>query len=84
MAKETVLIIGLGEIGHSLFRLLYEKQEIFAVYGLDLDEKKMYNLSQNKDSVPSEIDKMQICLPCGNPEKFAKLSPTMLQSTNPK
>ena len=84
MAKETVLIIGLGEIGHSLFMLLSEKQESFAVYGLDLDENKMCELSQNKDSVPSEVDNMQICLPCGNPEKFSQVVTNYVAKYTPK
>jgi len=84
LAKETVLIIGLGEIGHSLFMLLSEKQESFAVYGLDLDENKMCELSQNKDSVPSEVDNMQICLPCGNPEKFSQVVTNYVAKYKPK
>ena len=56
MAKETVLIIGLGEIGHTLFALYSEAEEKFAVYGLDLDMKKMKELGQSKDKVPAKID----------------------------
>ena len=40
LAKETVLIIGLGEIGHTLFALYSEAKEKFSVYGLDLDYGK--------------------------------------------
>ena len=82
LAKETVLIIGLGEIGHTLFTLLNEKKDCFDVYGLDLDEAKMQELGQSKSKVPAKIDILQVCLPCGNPDKFAKPSPTTLQSTS--
>ncbi len=41
MVKETVLIVGLGEIGHTLFALYREANEKFLVYGLDLDMEKM-------------------------------------------
>ena len=40
MTKETVLIVGLGEIGHTLFALLNEQEKSFGVYGLDLDRDK--------------------------------------------
>ena len=37
MAKERVLVVGLGEIGRTLFELLKENAA-FTVYGLDLDK----------------------------------------------
>jgi UDP-N-acetyl-D-mannosaminuronate dehydrogenase len=73
LVKETVLIIGLGEIGHTLFALYNEEKEKFGVYGLDLDTEKMKALGQSKNYLPSKVDVLQICLPCGNPEKFADI-----------
>ncbi len=73
MAKESVLIIGLGEIGHTLFALYAEAEDKFAVYGLDIDAQKMSGLSQSKDNVPAKVDTLQICLPCGAPEKFLSI-----------
>ena len=70
MTKETVLIIGLGEIGHTLFTLLSEQKEIFNVYGLDLDEAKMRQLGQSTNCLPSRVDTLHVCLPCGSQEKF--------------
>jgi UDP-N-acetyl-D-mannosaminuronate dehydrogenase len=70
LAKETVLIIGLGEIGHTLFALYNEKKEDFSVYGLDIDIEKMKALDQSKENIPGKVDVLQICLPCGKPEKF--------------
>jgi UDP-N-acetyl-D-mannosaminuronate dehydrogenase len=84
LAKETVLIIGLGEIGNTLFTLLNERKGLFAVYGLDLDEAKMDSLSQNKAAVPIQIDTMHVCLPCGNPEKFAQITVNYLTEYKPK
>lgn len=84
MAKEAVLIIGLGEIGHTLFSLLNEKKEQFAVYGLDLDEAKMRQLGQSKSNVPRKIDTMQICLPCGNPDKLANVVADYVTEYKPK
>jgi len=73
LAKETVLIIGLGEIGHTLFTLLNEKKTSFTVYGLDLDEAKMHELNQSKSQVPPKIDTLQVCLPCSSPDKFTQI-----------
>ena len=73
MAKETVLIIGLGEIGHTLFTLFAQKKAEFDVYGLDLDEAKMQMLGQVKSKVPGKVDTLQVCLPCDSPGKFAEI-----------
>jgi UDP-N-acetyl-D-mannosaminuronate dehydrogenase len=71
LTKETVLVIGLGEIGYALFALLNEKKKSFAVYGLDLDETKMRQLNQSRSKFPSQIDTMHVCLPCSNQQNFA-------------
>ena len=71
MTKETVLVIGLGEIGYTLFALLNEEKKSFAVYGLDLDETKMRQLNQSRSKIPSQIDTMHVCLPCSNQQNFA-------------
>ena len=73
MTKETVLVIGLGEIGHTLFTLYGERKDVFEVYGLDLDEAKMRELGQNRNAVPAKVDTLQVCLPCGNPDKFVQI-----------
>ena len=69
MAKETVLVIGLGEIGGTLFELLKEK-DAFTVYGLDLDETKMRATRQDQSKLPQEVDTMHICLPCKDQDRF--------------
>jgi UDP-N-acetyl-D-mannosaminuronate dehydrogenase len=84
LTKETVLLIGLGEIGHTLFSLLSEKKECFEVYGLDLDEAKMRGLGQSKSKVPNKVDIMQVCLPCGNPDKFAEIVADYAKQYKPK
>ncbi len=84
MAKETVLIIGLGEIGHTLFELYSEAKEKFAVYGLDINQEKMNALNQTKDKIPAQVDTLQVCLPCGNPEKFAKIISGYVEQYKPK
>jgi UDP-N-acetyl-D-mannosaminuronate dehydrogenase len=69
LVKETVLVVGLGEIGRALFELLKEKDS-FAVYGFDLDETKMRATRQDPSKLPKKIDTMHICLPCKDQDKF--------------
>jgi UDP-N-acetyl-D-mannosaminuronate dehydrogenase len=73
LTKETILLIGLGEIGHTLFSVYSEKKESFQVYGIDIDEAKMKALQQDKSKIPVKLDVFQICMPCGNPDKFAQI-----------
>jgi UDP-N-acetyl-D-mannosaminuronate dehydrogenase len=84
LAKETVLIIGLGEIGHTLFALYSEATENFSVYGIDLDQEKMKTLGQSKDKVPAKVDTLQVCLPCGSPERFADIVKGYVDQYKPK
>jgi len=84
LAQEKVLIIGLGEIGHTLFALLNEAKDSFDVYGLDLDQAKMAALGQSKDKFPSKIDTLQVCLPCGSQEKFAEVVEGYVNQFKPK
>jgi UDP-N-acetyl-D-mannosaminuronate dehydrogenase len=84
LGKESVLIIGLGEIGHTLFSLYKEKKTAFEVFGVDLDETKMLELGQSKDAVPSRIDTLQICLPCGKPERFIQVVTDYTAKYKPK
>ncbi len=84
MAKESVLLVGLGEIGHTLFALFKEKEAEFAVYGFDLDEAKMRDLGQSKSNMPSKIDTLQVCLPCTNPDRFADIIVGYVAEYEPK
>jgi len=84
LTKETVLIVGLGEIGHTLFALLNDAEKSFMVYGLDLDQTKMRELSQSRKNVPDQIDTMHICLPCSNPQNFADITVDYIEEFKPK
>lgn len=84
MSQEKVLIVGLGEIGHTLFALLSDAKESFAVYGLDLDQAKMSALGQSKSKIPSKIDTLHVCLPCGSQEKFADVVSGYVEEFKPK
>jgi UDP-N-acetyl-D-mannosaminuronate dehydrogenase len=84
LTKETVLVIGLGEIGYTLFALLNEEKKSFAVYGLDLDETKMRQLNQSRSKFPSQIDTMHVCLPCSNQQNFADIVVGYVEEFKPK
>jgi UDP-N-acetyl-D-mannosaminuronate dehydrogenase len=84
LAKETVLLVGLGEIGHTLFSLYCEKKAVFDVYGVDIDEAKMRELCQDKSKIPAKVDVLQVCMPCGNPDKFAQIVADYTAQYKPK
>lgn len=78
-----MLIIGLGEIGHTMFSLLNEHKQGFSVYGLDLDQNKMLQLSQSGTNIPNKLNTMHICLPCGNQEKFVEVAVGYVEKFKP-
>ncbi len=84
MAKEKVLIIGLGEIGHTLFALFDEKSGDFDVSGLDSDETKMRQLKQTRRNFPHEFDTVHICLPCTSPQNFIDIITSYFGKFKPK
>jgi UDP-N-acetyl-D-mannosaminuronate dehydrogenase len=69
LARKTVLIIGLGEVGHALYELLKESER-FTVYGFDIDETKMRELGFSFTDLPKQADTIHICYPCDKQEKF--------------
>ncbi|MGA2680330.1 MAG: GDP-mannose dehydrogenase [Candidatus Bathyarchaeia archaeon] len=83
MTKETVLIIGLGEIGHTLFALFTEQKKSFSIYGLDLDETKMRQQGQDRNHLPRSVDTVHICLPCGSQEKFVDAAAGYIEEFKP-
>jgi UDP-N-acetyl-D-mannosaminuronate dehydrogenase len=69
LVKPIVLVVGLGEVGRSLFELLRESEK-FEVYGWDVDEKKMQDVQQG--DLPKEVDVLHICYLCRNQETFVE------------
>ncbi len=67
MAKERVLVVGLGEVGQPILELLKESKH-FDVYGLDIDQEKMRFLDQIV--LPEKVDVMHVCLPCSDSNVF--------------
>ena len=83
MTKETVLVVGLGEIGCTLFELLKEKDS-FTVYGFDLDDTKMRAAAQDLSKLPKQVDTMHICLPCKDQDKFVAAIASYAKKFTPK
>jgi UDP-N-acetyl-D-mannosaminuronate dehydrogenase len=84
ITRETVIVVGLGEIGEALFSLIKERERNFTVYGVDLNEEKMHVLSQNGSKLPSDVDSMHICLPCESQETFVETVNSYCQRFKPK
>lgn len=81
MPKETVLVVGLGEVGRPLFELLDESGK-FIVFGFDTDKSKMQSLRQT--TLPNKVDIVHICLPCSNKSKFVDIVTSYIGKFEPK
>ena len=86
---QTVLVVGLGEIGGTIYSLLKQSRK-FKLYGTDLDEKKMKEYGaidpQNlQDGTSTNIvDVLQICIPVPNQKKFLEISKGYIEKYHPK
>jgi UDP-N-acetyl-D-mannosaminuronate dehydrogenase len=76
-------VVGLGEIGRTLFELLKEKDN-FAVYGFDLDETKMRAAGQDRSKLPNEVDTMHVCLLCKIQDNFVATVASYAKQFKPK
>jgi UDP-N-acetyl-D-mannosaminuronate dehydrogenase len=83
LPKETVLVVGLGEVGRPLFELLNESGD-FIVHGYDLDEAKMSQVRQHKKDLPEKTDIMHVCIPCVNQRKFVDTVASYAKRFKPK
>ncbi|MCK4477927.1 GDP-mannose dehydrogenase [Candidatus Bathyarchaeota archaeon] len=81
MVKPIILVVGLGEVGRSLFELLKESEK-FEVYGLDADEKKMQDFQQG--DLPKDVDVLHICYGCHDQEEFIKITGDYSRQFRPK
>ncbi len=86
---QSVLVIGLGEIGGTIFSVLKESGK-FDIYGIDLDKKKVEEcgavepLSQVKKSPANKLDVLHICIPVPSKNKFIDISKGYIEKYNPK
>ena len=79
--KEKVVVIGLGEVGRTLFEVLKESGN-FDVYGLDLRKEIMDQLTQGPP--PKKVDTMQICIPCKDTGTFAENVKSIAEQFKPE
>jgi len=82
MLKETVLIVGLGEVGHALYDLFMESGE-FDVYGYDVDKAKTRTIT-GKIELSKKVDVMHICIPCVKQDKFIQATVEYIRKIKPK
>jgi UDP-N-acetyl-D-mannosaminuronate dehydrogenase len=82
MPKESVLVVGLGEVGHALFELFKETGK-FDVYVFDVDTEKMRRIVGDKKP-PSKVNFMHICYPCFNRNEFVKTTLDYIKKFKPK
>jgi UDP-N-acetyl-D-mannosaminuronate dehydrogenase len=67
LVEPIVLVVGLGEVGCSLFELLKESRK-FEVYGWDVDKEKMQDIKQG--DLQKEVGVLHICYRCSGQEEF--------------
>ncbi len=77
-----MLILGLGEVGRSLYELFKENGK-FDVYGFDVDKKRMQEITGNAEC-PSTIDVMHVCYRFTEPDKFIKTTSDYIKTFKPK
>jgi len=82
LLKERVLIVGLGEVGYTLFDLFRESGK-FDVYGFDADERKMRKIVGEIEP-PKKLDVMHICYPCPEQEEFVQTTLNYIRKFRPK
>ncbi len=96
---QNILVIGLGEIGGTIFSILKDTR-MFRVYGLDLDKAKMQEyraedpLNQESKSrfiqppkdpaKDAPIDVLHICIPVPGKNKFIETAASYIQKYRPK
>jgi len=81
LVKPIVLVVGLGEVGRSLFELLRESKK-FEVYSWDIDEKKMQDIQQG--DLPKEVDVLHICYLCHGQETFVNTTVDYVRRFRPE
>ena len=82
LARENVLVVGLGEVGNSLFSLLEDSGK-FVVYGFDVDSTRM-QLLPNQKEIPADLDVMHVCYPCPDQDRFIQTTLGYMREFNPK
>ncbi len=80
---QIVLVVGLGEIGSTVFTVLKQSKK-FRLYGIDFDKKKMQECETNELPNDSKIDVLQVCIPVENKSKFIQITKSYVEKYQPK
>jgi len=83
LAKESVLVVGLGEVGRPMFELLKDSGE-FTVYGTDMKKAKVRQIGQSEENLPAKVDVMHVCIPCDSKERFVDVTAEYVKRFKPK
>jgi len=81
LVDPIVLVVGLGEIGRSLFDLLKESRK-FEVYGWDVNKEKMQDIQQG--DLPKEVDVLHICYRYTAQEEFVNTTADYIMRFRPE
>ena len=80
---QTILVVGLGEIGSTVFTVLKQSQK-FRLYGIDFDKNKMQECEVTEPSTVLKIDVLQVCIPVENKIKFVQIAKSYIEKYQPK
>jgi UDP-N-acetyl-D-mannosaminuronate dehydrogenase len=80
---QTVLVVGLGEIGSTVYTVLKESQK-FNLYGVDFDKTKMEESQTTNPPPGTKIDVMHVCIPTSDKERFIEVIQHYVEDFNPK
>ena len=81
---QTVLVIGLGEIGGTIYSVLKESQK-FKLYGIDVDKNKMEECgAAEPPSRNAKLDVLQICIPVPSKNRFIGIAKGLIEKYQPK
>lgn len=83
MPKERVLVVGLGEVGQSLYSLFKDSGK-FDVYAFDIDMEKMKNVERGDAPPRGTIDVMHVCYPCLDQDQFVRTTLDYIRKFEPK
>jgi UDP-N-acetyl-D-mannosaminuronate dehydrogenase len=70
LTKLVILVIGIGEVGRSLFEILKQNGK-FDVYCFDINNKK---IQEKENELPKQVEVMHVCYPCSNQEEFVAIT----------
>jgi UDP-N-acetyl-D-mannosaminuronate dehydrogenase len=79
---QSVLVVGLGEIGGTVYDVLKESGK-FQLYGVDVDKAKMTEVGATEPQENS-VDALEICIPVPNKNKFFEITKRYIEKYHPK